>query len=165
MTDPGGFLEVGRIGRAHGIRGEVTVTFVSDRDERRVPGARFVTDDGDLTVTHIRAHGGKFLVRFDGVDDRNAAEALTGTSLRAEPLDDDDTLWVHELIDARMLDVDGVDRGVVVEVQANPASDLLVLDDGTLVPVAFVIDRPGDGTIVVEVPPGLFELNSGDGDR
>ena len=78
--------------------------------------------------------------------------------LLAEPIDDPDTLWIHELIGCRVRSQDGVDRGVVESVQANPASDLLVLDSGALVPLRFVVGEPADGVIAVDVPDGLFDL-------
>ena len=83
---------------------------------------------------------------------------LRGLVLSAAPLDDDDVLWVHELIGARVRSADGVDRGVVESVLDNPAADLLVLDSGALVPVVFVVGTPPDGWIDVDTPDGLFEL-------
>jgi 16S rRNA processing protein RimM len=150
-------LEVGRITRAHGIRGEVLVDLVTDRDERVAPGTVLETDRGPLTVESSRAHQGKWIVAFAGVPDRSAAEALRGTVLRAEPLEDEDTLWVHELIGAEVVETDGTERGRVESVQANPASDLLVLDSGALVPLIFVVDHQ-PGRVVIDPPPGLFEL-------
>ena len=76
----------------------------------------------------------------------------------AEPLDDPDELWVHELIGAPVQSVDGSAVGVVDAVQWNPASDLLVLDNGALVPVLFVVERRDDGTVVIDPPEGLFDL-------
>ena len=87
-------------------------------------------------------------------------QADRGLELRAEPIEDPDELWVHELIGCRVLSADGVDRGPVVAVQENPAADLLVLESGALVPVVFEVDGPVDGTVHVEVPDGLFELGS-----
>jgi 16S rRNA processing protein RimM len=80
--------------------------------------------------------------------------------LRAEaPADTDpDDLWVHELVGAAVVEADGTERGVVEAVQDNPASDLLVLDSGALVPLRFVTGRDPEGRVVVEVPAGLFEL-------
>jgi 16S rRNA processing protein RimM len=80
--------------------------------------------------------------------------------LRAEALPDDDPadLWVHRLIGSRVVEPDGTDRGVVEAVQDNPASDLLVLDTGALVPMRFLVDRDDEDRLVVEVPTGLFEL-------
>ena len=74
------------------------------------------------------------------------------------PIDDPDTLWVHELIGCTVRSADGVDRGVVESVMDNPAADLLVLDSGALVPMVFVVGSPRDGVIHVETPDGLFEL-------
>lgn len=65
---------------------------------------------------------------------------------------------MHELVGATVVTADGVERGVVESVQANPANDLLVLDGGALVPVTFIVDGPADGRVTVEVPDGLFEL-------
>jgi len=96
-------------------------------------------------------------VTFAAVGDRAAAEALRGTVLRAEPLEDPDALWVHELIGARVVGLDGVELGEVTDVQANPASDLLVLDGGALVPLRFVVAKVA-GTITVDVPDGLLDL-------
>jgi 16S rRNA processing protein RimM len=131
---------------------------VSNREERLAPGSVLETDRGDLQVESSRPHGDRWLVRFRGHTDRTAAEALRGLVLRAEPLDDPDELWVHELVGSRVVSADGVDRGVVESVQENPAADLLVLDSGALVPVVFVVDGPTDGVVHVDVPDGLFEL-------
>lgn len=88
------------------------------------------------------------------------AEAIAGRTLRAEaPADEDpDDLWVHRLIGSRVVEPDGTDRGLVEAVQDNPASDLLVLDTGALVPLRFLVGRDGEDRLVVEVPAGLFEL-------
>ena len=155
MTD---LLEVGRIVRAHGLRGEVLVDLVSDRVERVAPGSVLRSPRGDLVVRSSRPHQQKWLVVFEGIDGRDAAEAWRGVVLSAEAIDDPEALFVHELIGCRVIDGDGRDRGVVVEVQANPASDLLVLDAGALVPLTFVVGGVEDGVVHVDVPPGLFEL-------
>jgi 16S rRNA processing protein RimM len=115
-----------------------------------------------MTVVASHTAGKKSRVHLDGVDDRTAAEALTGTKLFAEPIDDPDELWVHDLIGASVVEVGGVDRGRCVAVVANPASDLLELDGGALVPAVFVtgVERDGPVTVVtIEPPDGLFELN------
>jgi 16S rRNA processing protein RimM len=97
------------------------------------------------------------VVRFAGVTSREEVEALTGSVLRAEPQEGAEGLWVHELIGARVYDQAGEDRGPVVAVEANPASDLLVLESGALVPLRFVVGTEG-GRVTVEVPSGLFDL-------
>jgi 16S rRNA processing protein RimM len=162
VTPAPGELEIGRIGSPHGVRGEVTVTFVTNRTERAAPGAELRGGDRTLVIASARPHHGKWLIRFEGVDDRIAAEALRGTLLtaprltRADALADDE-YWVHELIGSRVVDPAGGELGTVTAVEANPAHDLLVLDTGALVPIAFVV-RHVDGEVVVEVPDGLLEL-------
>ena len=86
---------------------------------------------------------------------RESAEKVSGEKLFAEPLKDETTIWVHELIGKIVVDSHGCERGEVVEIHANPASDLLVLDDGTLVPITFLSDMK-EKTITVDVPKGIF---------
>lgn len=152
-------LEVARIGRAHGLRGEVAVTLISDRTDRLNPGSQLFSDRGVLRVVTSRPNGRVWLVGFDGVADRSDAEALSGLVLRAEAVDDDgagdDALWVHDLVGLEVIEVDGTPRGRVVAIQANPAHDLLVLADDALVPSAFIVDV-GDH-ITIDAPEGLFE--------
>lgn len=155
---PPGLLEVGRVDRPHGLAGEVVVSLVTDRLERVAPGSVLQTDAGPLEVRTSRPFRHRHLVTFVGVADRTAAEAIAGRFLYAEPLDDPGTLWAHELIGCVVEDAQGVVRGTVVALEDNPASDLLVLDTGALVPLRFLVGDPVDGRIVVDVPPGLFEL-------
>ena len=76
--------------------------------------------------------------------------------LLAIPVEDPEALFVHDLVGKSVVEVDGTPHGTVLAVQANPASDLLVMDDGTLVPLRFVVGREED-RLLVEVPAGLFE--------
>ncbi len=161
MTEPDGprLLEVGRITKAFGVRGEVLVALTTDRTSRLDAGSVLTTDRGDLTVLSSSKHQDRWIVAFAGLEDRDQAEAWRGVLLRAEPVDDadDDTLWVHELIGATVALPDGSEVGEVTEVQANPASDLLVLDSGALVPVVFVTGR-APGRVTIDPPEGLFDL-------
>jgi 16S rRNA processing protein RimM len=150
-------LEIGHIGRAHGLRGEVVVHLVSNRDERVAPGAVLVTARGQLTVRSTRANNAQRLVAFEEIPDRTAAEAWRGVTLLGEPIVDDRELWVHELVGCDVVEVDGTRRGQVTAVVANPASDLLELASGALVPLRFLVRRDA-GTLVVDVPEGLFDL-------
>ncbi len=152
-----GLLEVGRIGRPHGLRGEVTVTLISNRLERLARGSVLFISGGTLRVVAARPHQRRYIVSFEGIPDRAAAEGLRGKVLRAEPIEDPDELWVHELIGSSVVDQHGVSRGVVAAVVANPAGDLLELDDGSLVPLRFVSSRGRRSPIEVDVPDGLFE--------
>jgi 16S rRNA processing protein RimM len=155
-------LEVGRVGRAHGLKGDVTVTLTSDRRERLDPGSVLFGDDRELVVASARQHSGRWVVRFEGVDDRNGAEALRNVVLTADALDaSEGELWVHELVGARVRDAAGTDLGVVVAVEANPASDLLVLEGDVLIPMTFVVEH-GGGTVTVDPPEGLLDVNQRD---
>jgi len=148
---------VGRVVRPHGLRGDTVVDFVTNRAERTRAGARFATDDGPLEVEEVRPLGRRWLVRFSGVGDRRGAEALRGTVLRAAPIDDTDALWVHDLVGAQAVRAgDGAVLGRVVSVLSNPASDLLELEGGALVPVRFVVARrPGE--LELDLPDGLLD--------
>ena len=159
---PGERLVVGRIGRAHGLRGEVAVRFSSNRPERAAPGAQLHVGDRALVIASARPHRDRVLVRFEGVDDRTAAEALQGLELTALPLGDDaelddDELWVHEVVGAEVHDRSGATVGRVVAVEANPAHDLLVLESGELIPMVFVVEQR-DGVVVIDPPEGLLDL-------
>ncbi|MDQ3897855.1 MAG: ribosome maturation factor RimM [Actinomycetota bacterium] len=151
-------LEVGRIIKAHGIRGEVIVDLVSNRPEVRLaPGSVLSSDRGDLEVLSASPHQGRWIVAFAGIPDRNAAEMYRGVVLSAEPLEDDgDTLWVHELVGAEVVDLAGRSYGAVEAVEANPASDLLVLSGERLVPLVFVVIK-APGRVVIDPPPGLLD--------
>jgi 16S rRNA processing protein RimM len=150
-------LEVGRVGKPHGLTGEVVVSLISNRPERVVVGSTFLTDEGELRIEASRPFVDKWLMTFVGVDTRAGAEALRGTVLRGRPLEDEDAWWVHELIGSQMFDTDGTRLGTVAGVLANPASDLLELDGGALVPLRFVVERSA-GRVVVDVPAGLLDL-------
>jgi 16S rRNA processing protein RimM len=153
-----GLLEVGRIGRAHGVKGAVVVTLTSDRTERAQPGSRLFDGERWLDVESSRPQPQRrWVVHFAGIGDRTAAEALGGRTLWAEPLADPDAVWVHELIGARVVQIDGTERGTCVAVLDNPANDLLELDTGHLVPVTFVVSVEA-GVITIDPPDGLFDL-------
>ncbi|WP_419847029.1 ribosome maturation factor RimM [Candidatus Poriferisocius sp.] len=149
-------LEVGRIDRAHGIRGEVVVTLWTNRAERLEAGSVLCADPGEFTVAGARPFQHRWIVQFAEVRDRQAAESLRGQALKAEPIVDPDELWVHDLIGMMVCENDGTERGRVEAVQANPASDLLVLESGALVPLTFLLEHTGD-RLIVDVPAGLFD--------
>jgi 16S rRNA processing protein RimM len=156
-VNPPDELEIGRIDKPHGVRGEVVVRLVTNRVERLAPGTTLSSSVGPLTVLSSREHLGRFIVAFDGLRDRADADRLRGAVLLAPPVEDDEELWVHELIGAVVVDQDGIERGRVEAVQANPASDLLVLEGGALVPVRFVTGVDPGVRVDVEVPLGLFD--------
>jgi 16S rRNA processing protein RimM len=166
-------LVVGRIGRAHGIKGEVTVEVRTDEPELRLaPGAVLLTDPasaGPLTVESGKVHSGRLLLRFEGVSDRNAAEALRNTLLIAEVdpqelPEDPDEYYDHQLIGLDVVLVDGTEVGEISEVVHLPYQDLLSVrrKDGVEVLVPFVerivpeIDLEAQRA-VIDPPPGLID--------
>ena len=159
MSDAGELLEVGSIGRAHGTSGEVVVRLITDRTERLESGSKLAADVRELVVATSRPHQDRWLVRFEGVETRDQAEELRGWILRAPALRVANTLWVHELIGSTVREVSGTERGVVEAVVANPASDLLELVSGDLVPLTFVVEFV-NGVVLIDVPDGLFDLRS-----
>ncbi|OFI39627.1 ribosome maturation factor RimM [Arthrobacter sp. SW1] len=169
-------LQVARIGKPHGIRGEVTVQVLTDAPEARfVPGAEFHVEPakfGPLTVSSARWNKDILLLGFEQVADRNRAEEIRGAKLfvETEELDDDgeEGWYEHELVglEAR---VGGQVVGKVTALNTMPAQDLLVIEgaDGKEILVPFVEEivpevNPEDGYVLLTPPPGLFELNSAD---
>ena len=158
MTDT---LLVGRITKAHGLRGDVVVDLLSSEESRLAAGAVLGSKRGDLVVASSRPHQGKWIVAFDGVNSREDADALRGVELTGEPIEDADALWVHELIGVAVREAGGTERGTVTAVFPNPADDLLELDGAALVPVTFVVGFEGEGDdrrLVIDPPDGLFDL-------
>lgn len=170
-------LAVGRIGRAHGLRGEVAVEVRTDDPEARfASGAVLATDPaavGPLTVEASRWHSGRLLVTFCGVADRSAAEALRGAVLVVHDdnpalmptLADPDEFYDHQLIGLRAGTPTGAELGEVCDVVHLPGGDLLALrrSDGGEVLVPFVaaivptVDLAA-GRVVVDPPDGLLDL-------
>jgi len=157
VSTPSGLLEIGYLRKAHGVRGQVNVQLATDRPERLAPGTRWFARDGWLTVVAATPHQDRWLVTFEELHDRISAQRYTNTPAYAAPLQDPAELWVHELIGTPVVEVDGTERGLCTSVIANPAADLLELDDGALVPMVFVIERTPE-RIVIDPPAGLFDL-------
>lgn len=162
-------LTVARVGKAHGLRGEVALDLRTDDPEDRLAvGERLETrpaDAGPLTVATVRVHQGRWLVGFEGVRDRTGAEALRGVELvvEAEASDEEDAWYPHELAGLRAEGTDGRVLGRVEGLEHLPAHDVLVLrePDGarTLVPfvrqIVPVVDVAG-GRVVLDPPGGLL---------
>jgi 16S rRNA processing protein RimM len=109
-------------------------------------------------------HQHRWRVRFDGYGSREEAEALRGLTLRAEPIDDPDTWFIHQLIGASVLTMDNAAVGTAVAVIDNPVHDLLELDTGALVPLPFVVDVDTSvqpARVRIDPPDGLLDLVEG----
>jgi 16S rRNA processing protein RimM len=161
---------IGKVVKAHGIRGEVSVHVLSDVEGRFAVGDRVHLAGAPTTIASSRPHQGRLLVRFEGVTDRNAAELLRGRVIEgpAADLADSDTYFVHELVGMAVVTPDGDHLGDVtdhVELPSAAGYDLLEVtrDDGTtwLLPAVDEYVEVGelpDGTellVVVDPPEGL----------
>ncbi|MEU4219168.1 ribosome maturation factor RimM [Actinoplanes sp. NPDC026623] len=187
-------LVVGQIGRPHGIRGEVLVTVRTDDPEARfAAGSAFTTEvprdrrvstgpaaaavpgvlyqvPAKLVLESVRWHQGKGIAQFEGVVDRNTAEALRGVLLQidsseiADP-DDPDEFNDHQLAGLRVVSVDGTVLGTIDRIDHAPSSDLIVLEKagGGTALIPFVtqmvptVDLAG-GQVIVDLPEGLLDL-------
>jgi 16S rRNA processing protein RimM len=166
-------LVVARIGRAHGLKGEVTVEVRTDEPELRLaPGAVLATEPaatGPLTIATGRVHSGRLLLRFEGVSDRTGAEVLRDTLLIAEvdpeeSPEDPEEFYDHQLDDLSVVTRDGTEIGRITEVAHLPAQDLLIVarPDGTEALIPFVteivpeIDLEAQ-RVVIDPPPGLLD--------
>ena len=139
----------------------MVVQLWTDQTQRVDPGSELTTPRGTLTVVWSTPFGpDRYIVQFEGVLDRDAADGLRGVELEAEPLEDvADVLWVHELVGATVRDAVGNELGVIASVEANPASDLMVLESGGLIPVRFVTAHDAAAhTVEVDIPDGLLDL-------
>ncbi|MEL7206892.1 MAG: ribosome maturation factor RimM, partial [Actinomycetota bacterium] len=139
-----------------GRRLVVLVHLSTNREERVEVGTVLRHQGGTLEVARSQPYKKAHLVHFAGVSSRDRAESLRGVVLWADPIVDPDVTWAHEVIGATVVDQHGVEHGRVVAMEANPASDLLVLEGEELVPVRFVVEvRPGE-RVDVDVPDGLL---------
>jgi len=187
-------LVVGHIGKPHGIRGEVLVTVRTDEPEERfVAGSVFTTEvprdrrvntgpatvpapgpayqvPAQLLLESLRWHQGRVIAQFEGVPDRNTAEALRGVLLQVDsstvaPTGDPDEFHDHELVGLSVVGVDGTKLGTVDRIDHAPSSDLIVLTKsaGGTALIPFVtamvptVDVAG-GRVVVDLPEGLLDL-------
>ena len=171
---------VARIGKPHGLRGEVTVRLHTDQPERRLAVGAVLATEAEagrgvpraLTIRSTRVHRGIWLVGFDEVPDRTGAEGLRGTRLVIDEADDapaadddEDAFTEDELAGLTVVDPAGVVLGEVAGLDLGTAQDRLVvrLADGREVLVPFVeaivptVDVEG-GHVVVDAPPGLLDL-------
>ncbi|MDQ0575699.1 ribosome maturation factor RimM [Agromyces albus] len=176
MSDaPGTQLRVGRLTKAHGLKGAIKIELYTDDPDRRfVPGAVFTLQVPDtspwhgksLTLRELRWYNGHAVGFFEGIDDRTAAEGLAKAILwveaSGEETPEDDAWYDHQLVGLAVVR-DGERIGEVSHVEHLPAQDLLIVKArGREVMVPFVsaivpeVDLAA-GTLTVTPPPGLFE--------
>ena len=166
MTEQGPrWIAVGRINRPHGVKGEVVVQPLSEVETRFEVGSRLFLQEGEgdsVTVAEARPHRGRLLVTFEGVRDRNAAEAMTGVFLfvpsSSAPALPEGEYWTHELVGCDVHTDEGRPLGPIREIIHTPANDVWVAQGEageTLIPalkdVVKEVDLPARRVIVREV--------------
>lgn len=173
-------LLVARIGRPHGLLGEVTVQLHTDEPERRFADGQVIETEAvpgsgvprSLTIRSTRVHNGVWLLAFEEVPDRTGAEGLRGTRLLAAPPDptvddpdsfDNDAFYEDDLVGLEARDIAGVRVGTVSGLEIGAAQDRLVitLTDGVIAYVPFVrnfVPTVAPDHVVVDAPEGLYDL-------
>lgn len=150
MTDE--LIAVGRVSRAHGVRGEVSVHPLTEVESRFAPGSVLSLEDGrTLTVEASRPHQHRILVRFKETADRTAAERLRGQVLLVPesevPPAPEDAFWVHEVVGLEVVTEDGAAVGRIREVLSNPANDI------------WVAERDGDDLLIPAVQDAVLSVD------
>lgn len=149
-------LEVARIGKPHGLKGEVAVHLITNILERIEPGSvLYLQDKSEMVIKSSKQHKHHYLALFEGITSRTSVEAIVGEKLFGQPIEDEETMWVHELIGKDVVDGSGRGIGSVVAIETNPASDLLVLEEGVVIPLIFMVGQV-EQIIHVDIPPGLL---------
>ncbi len=171
-------VTVGRIGKPHGIRGSVTIAVLTDEPERRfVVGESVVTDPpgaADLVISGYKWHSGRLLMDFEGVTDRNGAEALRGLLLQVEVdqsqrPEDPEEYYDHQLVGLAVHHIDTTLLGHISEISHSPAQDLLIVQPVAessaeiLIPFvsAMVVSVDLKDGLVVDPPAGLLAPEDG----
>ena len=168
-------LVVGRIAKAHGVTGELVVDVrTDDPDDRFTVGKRMrlkqprAGTDTTVVVESVRPHAGRLLIRLEGCNDRNGADALRGglfivDSADLPPIEDPDEFYDHQLEGLAVRTVGGDAVGTVAEVLHTPGGELLSIrtdtDDEVLVPfVSEIVPRVSlaEGVIEIDPPEGLL---------
>jgi 16S rRNA processing protein RimM len=165
---------VARVGRALGVKGDLLVDVLTDEPERRLaPGVAVGVMGGDraLIIESARPHGGRLCLHFAGIDDRTAAESLTGLMLEAERApgerpEDPDEYYDDDLVGLEVVTESGDRVGAVTEVLHLPAQDVLAVrpaPDAAEILVPFVAEIVpvvdiDAGRVVIRPPDGLLDV-------
>ncbi len=171
--DTGDYLIVAKVAGAHGVQGWVRLASLSDNPDRFRPGARFLVQEEagehrELHMREVREAPGMLRAKFDGVDDRNAADELKGKELlvpaeEAGKLTEEHAYWEHQILGLKVVTPEGVTLGEVAEILYTPANEVYVVkgENQYLIPairdVVIEVDLE-KGMMVIEPLPGLLEL-------
>jgi 16S rRNA processing protein RimM len=168
------YVAVGEITGPHGLEGYVAIRPLSDRPDRLKTLNKVVlvrgADENPATIRQARSEAGRWLVSFEGIGTREAAEALRGWTMAVREEDSpalpEGTFWVKDLVGRGVEAEDGTELGVITSVLHTGANDVFVIEgaEGELLFPALkelVLSVPGDGgRLKVRVPPGLLECRS-----
>ena len=160
-------LLAGQAGKPHGLAGDVYVVPISDDPRRFEPGSKLLREDGStLVIESVRRHTNRFLVKFEGVESRDAAEKVRGPLFVSEEdvrVLDEDEFWPHELEGAEVVDRAGERVGTVTRLVPGAAQDLLAVETERgerLVPLVKEIVSSVDvagGRVTIDPPAGLLD--------
>jgi 16S rRNA processing protein RimM len=163
VTEPEPDLRIGRVLKAHGVKGAVRVELLTDFPDRFAPGREVLVGGRPLIVARSQGQNGSMLVTFEGIDDRNAAQLLAGAYCTV-PLAEARALPAGRYYHFQLVGLTVVDAfharelGQVAEVLTYPANDVLRVTRGDreiLIPMIRSVVRsiaPADGTITVDLP-------------
>jgi 16S rRNA processing protein RimM len=154
-------LAVGRVARAHGVRGRVLIAPYNAESMGLERVRQIWVGEKRFEVDRAERVNLGYLVALKGISDRDQADALRGQEVRADraelpPLDEGE-IYAVDLIGFEVVDMQGRPRGLVEELEEAGAQDLLRLSGGVLVPLSLVKEVQ-DRRLVVDAPDGLFEL-------
>ena len=156
-------LAIGRVARAHGLRGRVLIAPYNAGSEGLCQARRIWLGEREFEVDRAQRVTQGYLIALRGVGDRDQADALRGEEVRVDraelPALEAGEMYAIDLIGYQVSDPQGTVRGVVEDLEEAGPQDLLRLDGGTLVPLALVTEvQPKARRIVIDAPEGLFDL-------
>jgi 16S rRNA processing protein RimM len=161
--EDGALLAIGRVARAHGIRGRILVAPYDQESQALSTLKRIQLGSREFAIELAERANLGWLLALQGIADRNAADTLRGLEVKAwrdelPPLEDGEVYFV-DLIGFTVVDAQGQERGVVEGLEAAGAQELLKLQGGQLVPLELVKEVLSEARrIIVDAPEGLFDL-------
>ena len=173
------FVLIGKISKAHGLKGEVKICPFSGKSNSITQHGKLflVASHGNvspaLRVLKVRGSGREVIVSLEGVTDRSRAETYCGCGVLVQkedlPVPEDDGFYLHELEGIQVKTVAGRELGRVEAFFDNGVQDILVVrgsDNEYLIPLipGMIVER-NEELLTIAPPPGLLEMNSGDGDE
>lgn len=172
-SPPEEYIQLGRVGKAHGLRGEVKITCFSEQPENVAEYKRFylMTPQGEiskgLSLIKSRVQGKGAIVQFEAINSRQQAETLLGATIliaKSElPEITENKFYYYQFHGKRVVTLEGCNLGIVKKIFDNGAQDILVVETGQdeiFIPVIkTILVKETEEELIVDLPPGLLELN------